>query len=481
MSAPNWSHFGYLLAIAALAQPLAAQADDQVMLQEVIVTAQKRTERLIDVPMSITAINGEELQQQVIRTAQDLSFAVPGMATREDGPGSYTIFMRGMSNQYGTGALVGAYLDEAPLTLTGYDQLDFRPLDLERVEVLKGPQGTLYGQGSVAGTVRYITKDPVLDAFQGRVEASLATIDGGSGQQTATMIVNLPLLSDKLALRLVGHIEHGGGWQDQPQAGIFNGNHQDLKSFRGKVLWKPSDALSVKAMVLVHRNESELGLGYENPDHTIFVAVDPRIRLIPKTFDYTLSNLDVTYDFSAFELLSSSTYTDLNHHYPFSYIGGPETIYRGQVEGNDARHVGAKQFTEEVRLTSRGKGPFKWTVGGFYRNLSRDFLDLYDTLYAGTLYSNLSYTENDFYNSTSFFGDTSYDVTRRFTVGAGVRYFKDDQSTFDGTLTQWARFHSTDPRAYASYRISEDVNVYASAAKGFRSGGFNTAPLPSYG
>src|SRR5437879_12551191 len=103
------------------------------------------------------------------------------MATREDGPGSYTIFMRGLSNQYGTGALVGMYLDEAPLSLTGFDQLDSRVMDLDRLEVLKGPQGTLYGQGSVAGVVSYVTKDPVLDGFPGRLEASVAAVEAVYG------------------------------------------------------------------------------------------------------------------------------------------------------------------------------------------------------------------------------------------------------------------------------------------------------------
>src|SRR5436190_893348 len=160
--------FGFGLVMAINLAPVAVRADEGA-LQEVVVTAQKRQERLIDVPMTLNVVKGVELEQQSLQTMQDLSFAVPGMTTREDGPGTYTIFMRGVSNDYGTGALVGQYLDEVPVSLTGYDQLDVRVMDLDRVEVLKGPQGTLYGQGSVAGTVRYITRDPVLNAYQGRI------------------------------------------------------------------------------------------------------------------------------------------------------------------------------------------------------------------------------------------------------------------------------------------------------------------------
>jgi len=301
MKSYNRALSGYGLAALSLAVPAISLADDRV-LEEVVVTAQKREERLIDVPMSITAISGEELIERGLNSVQDLSFAVPGMATREDGPGSYTIFMRGLSNQYGNGALVSLYLDEAPLSLTGFDQMDVRPLDIDRVEVLKGPQGTLYGQGAVAGAIRYITKDPVLNAYQGSVEASVAAVDGGAGKRTETGVVNLPLVSDVFAIRLAVTKENGGGWQDQPQAGIFNGNGQDLINARFKALWKPTEALSVKAMVSAFHDETKLGLGYENPDRTVPVAVDPARVLIPKKFGYNLFNLDVTYDFSWAEL-----------------------------------------------------------------------------------------------------------------------------------------------------------------------------------
>ena len=480
MKSRNVLLFGSSLVIIGLGPPAITMAQETA-LEEVIVTAQKRQERLIDVPVSIAAISGEELQERGLSSIQDIAFAVPGMATREDGPGSYTIFMRGLSNQYGTGALVGMYLDEAPLSLTGFDQLDSRVMDLDRLEVLKGPQGTLYGQGSVAGVVRYVTKDPVLDALQGRLEASVAAVEGGSGKQSLTGIVNFPLVNNVLAVRLAGTVENGGGWQDQPQAGILNGNYQDLKNLRGKLLWSVTDGLVVKAMAVVHRNRSKLGLGYENPDHTVFVAIDPSKPLIPKSFDYNLYNLDVTQDFAAAQLISSSTYIHLEHHYPFSYIGGPETIYGGLLGGNDTRHVAGKQFSEELRLASRGQTPLKWTIGAFYRSLKRDFDDIYDTLYAGVVYPNATYVQNDKYNSYSLFGDASYDITHRFTLGAGARYFRDNQSTFDGASVAWDRFHSTDPRVYASYKVSDAMNVYGSVAKGFRSGGFNHGNLPTYG
>src|SRR5687767_5992375 len=194
------------LAVAGASTTVTCGAQE-LTVEEVIVTAQKREQRLVEVPVAITAMTGDEVQQKGLTNIQDIAFAVPGMALREDGPGSYQIFMRGLSNQYGSDALVGVYLDEAPLTLTGFDQLDSRPVDLERVEVLKGPQGTLYGQGSVAGAIRYITRSPDLNAFGGSIEAQESFISGGDSREVITGVLNAPIAKDKFGIRIVAHAE----------------------------------------------------------------------------------------------------------------------------------------------------------------------------------------------------------------------------------------------------------------------------------
>lgn len=480
------------LAIAGATTSVSTMAQELIV-EEVIVTAQKREQRLVDVPVAITAIGGEEIAQKGLTNIQDISFAVPGMALREDGPGSYQIFMRGLSNQYGADALVGVYLDEAPLTLTGFDQLDSRPLDLERVEVLKGPQGTLYGQGSVAGAIRYITKSPDLSAFGGSIEAQESFISGGDSREVVTAVFNAPIVTDKFGIRVAATAEEGGGWQDQPQAGIKDGNNQDLRNVRVKALWKPSETLSVQGMVVVHRNESELGLGYENPDRTVTVAVDRARRLVPKKFDYDLYNLDVKYDVGFGELLSSSTYIDYAHTFPFSYIAGDQTNYGAfapggaVIEGTDARAQAMHQFSQEVRFSSSGDGPFNYTIGGFYRSLGSRYTAVYDTLidynnpaFEDEYYSDLPYLDKDQYESYALFGDVSYRFTDRWEVGAGVRYFEDDQETTDGFASEQDSFDSVDPRLYTSFKVTDDINIYASAGSGFRSGGFNQGDLPNY-
>jgi outer membrane receptor protein involved in Fe transport len=475
------TRFKYITALAvAGASTTVTCGAQELTVEEVIVTAQKRAQRLVEVPVAITAMSGEEVQQKGLTNIQDIAFAVPGMALREDGPGSYQIFMRGLSNQYGSDALVGVYLDEAPLSLTGFDQLDSRPIDLERVEVLKGPQGTLFGQGTVAGAVRYITKSPDLSGFGGSLEAQESFISGGDSHEVLTGVLNAPIVQDKFGIRIVAHAEEGGGWQDQPEAGIEDGNNQDLRMVRTKALWKLTDALSVQAMAVIHRNESELGLGYEEPGRTVTVGVDRARRLVPKKFEYDLYNLDVKYDLGFGELLSSSTYIDHDHRYPFSYIGGPETVYGGLLEGTDARRTTAHQFTQEIRLTSSGEGAFNYTVGGFYRELGKTLTSTYDSLFDGTLFSDLQYLETNDYESFAVFGDASMRFAERWEVGAGVRYFRDDQSTSDGLTGERDSFDSVDPRVYGSVKVTSDIIIYASIGSGFRSGGFNRGDLPNY-
>lgn len=476
-------------AAIGLVQPWALQAadsGDDATLEEVVVTAQKRQERLIEVPMAITAVSGETLKERGIENIQDLSFAVPGLTMREDGPGSYTIYMRGLTNSYGSEALVSVYMDEIPLSLSGYDQMDVRPFDIERVEVLKGPQGTLYGQGAVAGTVRYITKAANLSEFEGSLEAQGYNVSHGDMGVTSTAVVNLPLVKDRLALRLAGQLEKGGGWIDQPEASIKDGNGQDNVDLRAKLLWAITDQFRAEATFLHHRSNIKLGLGYEQEDRTDEVAIDPSNVLIPKLFEYDISNLNLNYDLGFATLTSATTYIDHHHEYPFSYFGGPLTVYEGNLEGTSDRYQDITQFSEELRLASSGNGPFGWTIGAFYRDLDSTFTALIDTIYFGTLTTDQPYLDQNKSKSFSTFADVSYKITDKLKIGAGARWFKDDKENFDGFRVQDKKFTSFDPRIVLSYAFTEDTMVYASVAEGFRSGGFNSfgydgAPiLPTY-
>lgn len=470
-----------------------AQTADGERVTDIVVTAQKREQSVIDVPMALTVLGGEELERKGIDNVQDLSFNVPGLTMREDGPGTYTIFLRGLANQAGAGALVTQYLDDIPLSLGGSDQLSPAALDLARVEVLKGPQGTLYGQGSAGGTIRYITNKPKLDRVEGRVQADLYDVDSGDVGQKTTAVLNLPLVADRLALRVAGSYESGGGWIDQPEAGIENGNGTKTLELRGTLLWQPTDRLSLTAMVNLHRAKTRLGMGFEEPDRTVDIGIDRSIEMIPKKFDYTLYNLTLDYDLGFATLVSATSYADFDHQYPFTYIPREGNLSFGFVEGNDDRWGSARQFTQELRLTS-DRGPFHWTLGGYYAASKSSLLADYEYLYSplgdiysggGTLYDDLYFFSEGTSKSIAVFGDASYDLTDTLTAGVGLRYFHDRQKSLityvEGAgATQKASFESTDPRLYLSWKYTPTTSLYASFGTGFRSGGFNSEPFSPY-
>lgn len=468
-----------VLAVLALVAPsVQAQvrgvAEEDRVLEEIVVTASKREERVIDVPMAVVTFTGEDLEVKGIDSIQDLSFAVPGLTMREDGPGSYQIFLRGIANAYGGGALVSVYQDEVPLTMNGYNVLPSRVLDLARVEVLKGPQGTLYGQGSVGGTIRYITNRPLLNTFEGRVEGQVFNVADGAWGTQFQGIVNVPVVDDQLAFRVAADLGNGGGWQDQTAAGIEDGNGEDLRNIRLQGLWKPVEAMDVFFTYVNYHAEYELGQGYENEDREVYVAIDPSLRLIPKVWDYDLYNLEVHYDFDSFEVMSSTAYTKMDHQYPFSYFGGPETVYEGVLSGYSNRYNPGDQFSEELRFTSTNDSPLQWTAGLFYRDMKVETnIPVGATDYFGTVYY-FSYFAENTSKSISVFADASYQFNDQWNVGVGARYFSDDASeTVDLGTTQKGTFNSFDPRIYATYSVAENKNFYASISSGFRSGGFN--------
>ncbi|MEM6485042.1 MAG: TonB-dependent receptor [Pseudomonadota bacterium] len=483
--------------IATSLSSTAAQAQDGAQanprsLEEVIVTAQRREQSLLEVPMAVAAFSQSDLRQRGITALSDLQFAVPGMTMREDGPGSNTIFLRGVVNQYGAGPVVGQFLDEIPVSLTAADQLDVRATDLARVEVLKGPQGTLFGQGSMAGVVRYLTNKPNLEATQGGVTAATAYVSGGDPENIVTGFFDVPLVEDTLGLRIAGRVQEGGGWQDQPEAGIKNGNGQDLLNVRALLLWRATDRVDVELMYNVHHNEVELGLGYEDPDRTVFVAGDPSTRLIPKDLEYEITALTVTADLGFANLVSATAYIDVDHEYPFAYQCGSDTNC-GPFEGNDDRFDTNEQFTQELRLVSAGDGPLSWTVGAFYRDLDDQLIADYRTFEGVPDSAPVLVFEDRFFQESSsesiaVYSDIAYDITERLTLGLGARYFEEDRESAQScclnlqvpVVEQSGSFDSFDPRVYARYALTESISLYGSISEGFRSGGFNDAGDPPY-
>jgi len=455
-------------------------------LGEVVVTAQKREERLIDIPISIVAMGADELQRRKVTSLDDLSLAVPGLSIQSSGSYQRRITLRGVSNVFGNSSLIGLYLDEASATSVPSIQLDLPTYDLERVEVLRGPQGTLYGEGSVGGTIRFITKDPLLDRFAMRsdVAALYNTEDGTPGQRIEGAL-NVPLIKNELGLRIAGEFDHRGGWLNQPAVNRKDYNDQNLMNVRAKGLWQPAPQFKVNATAVVHRNEAPPSVGEDiNGDFTqVF-----NLTTAPSGQDnYGLYNLTLTYDFPAVRVLSTTSYIeqdkeirDLGNRFQFTPPGTP------RFESLTSRFDDVKIVNEELRLASVGSGPWQWTVGAFYRDAQAEF-DAPAAYFGlpGPLPDPFSVQTSSSSQSWAVFGDASYRLTGRLTIGTGLRYFEDDQE-FTGLVNgvgnpQAGSFDALNPRVYAQYKLTDQFNTYASAAKGFRSGGFNFSfGQPSY-
>jgi len=455
-------------------------------IQEILVTAQKRQERSLDVPISIVAIDSATLDSRNIRALDDLAMAVPGLSIQSDGSTTRQVTLRGISNRFGsTSSLVGIYLDEAAVTGGVTSQLDLRTYDLERIEVLRGPQGTLYGDGSAGGTVRFITKNPVLDSFAFKSDFSTLFTQDGSPSEQVDAVVNVPLVQDVLGLRLAGTYDHEGGWIDQPVAGRSNINGQDLKEVRLKGLWLPTADMSVTPMVVIHRNNSGLTFGEDrNGDYTQVLNQTS----IPRAADnYDIYNLTVTYDLGTVHMLNTATYIKQdkdvrNSGAPLQILAAPDEL--PPLEVLQSYTVNSRTFNDELRFSSPGSGPWQWTIGAFYRHLTADtnnsaFIDLPEAPGTPLPDPSVSILQNGS-KSWAGFADTSYKLIDPLTLGVGVRYFKDQERLTTDTV-QEGTFTATSPRVHLDYKIRPDINTYASFAKGFRSGGFNAFDQPSFG
>jgi iron complex outermembrane recepter protein len=458
-------------------------SDSDIKLEEVVVTAQKREERLIDVPISIVALNGDELQRRRISSLDELALAVPGLAIQGSGY-QRRLQLRGISNAFGKSSLIGLYFDEAPVAIAPERQLELRTYDLERVEVLRGPQGTLYGEGSVGGTIRFITKNPDLDEFGVNADAEASFTEDGNPGQRFDGVLNLPVIAHELGLRVVGTYEHGGGWIDHPEVGREDYNDKDLMNVKVKGLWQPTPQFSANAMAVIHRKESAPTRGEDangNFSQVLNLTTTPLIR----KDDYNLFNLTLAYDFSSFRLLNATSYIQQekdtrNVGFRIPFPQPPAAPFHVLL---DPYMLEADIVTDELRATSTTPGPWEWTAGLFYRNARLE--DTYSNYFSlpmppGTPLPPRFDTHTILRSkSWAVFGDTSYRLTDRLTLGAGLRYFEDDQE-FTSPARQTGKFHALNPRLYAQLQLAERVNAYASVAKGFRSGGFNTLNQPTF-
>ena len=517
-----------ILAIAspAIAQDAAAAAETTG--NDIIVTATKRNETIQDVPFSINAQTAADIEKSGSNSLEDVARNVAGLSVQNLGPGQSQISVRGVSagqvvrDQPGVKEQVGVYFDESVISLSLFTP-DFDLFDLNRVETLRGPQGTLFGSGSVGGTIRYITNQPRLGVTEGAVEANINLVDGDDFGGHLKGAVNLPL-GENAALRAVGYYTRYGGFIDAlgPAAGK-NINGGERYGGRLALTFEPSDSVKITPRVVYQKvdvdgfNRQEIYSLYANRFTTTRPQVTFKERqqyllLREKFTDETLL-ADLTASLAlgdTVELTSVTSYIDRNIlvSRDASALTGSVSVDLGfpaagvLLPSNLRDTTDLKTFTQELRLASTGDGPFQWVFGGFYTDIERVYRQRLPTpgyqgftdarFGAGTsaAVANGFPNLNSPYNADlpydikqyAVFGEASYDLTERLKVTAGARYydFKETRSFTSGGLfsngdnrSDKTSSNGVSPRFILSYELSEDVTVNAQAAKGFRLGGVN--------
>lgn len=469
----------------------------------IIVTATRREQSLQDVPLSVTAFQQEELTTKGIVGYEGLARETPGVVVNKPTANFNNFTARGIAtNGYGANlqGTVAIYIDELPISANGNSTiLDPTLFDVERVEFLRGPQGTLFGSNSLAGAVRILTNDPDPSQFEAKLLIDYGLTASDSFRKRYNGMINVPLVDDKLAFRAVGFYRHEDGWVDNIGTGRENAN--TLKSAGGRALlqWDPTDRLSMRAMVM-HENSKPQDSGLINPDRGEFVRLSDR----PDQFYAKLTSYNFTldYDFGFANLTSSSTLSKFDQYFVVDLAG---TFAQTIPFGLDA-YAYDDIFVQEVRLASAGGGRFDWIVGGFYYDKRRDVDYNYRSSIEFLEERNITGLDDEYYQrfgahtnqkEMAGFGELTYRFSDNFWLTGGLRYTHTEVQSFTepggynsnylavalGGLANIeldtpdipaavGRKVEADKVSYkvsASYKPSESLTAYATVATGFRS------------
>lgn len=533
--------------LAGVPAALAADEPQVSTIEELVVTAQKREENIQDVPVAVTAFSTKKLDELQVDNIDDYIKFLPSVALQSSAPGFFNVYMRGVAsggdgNHSGSLPSVGVYLDEAPITTIG-GALDAHVYDIARVESLAGPQGTLYGASSQAGTLRIITNGPKLDTFEAQYDLELNKVaHGGTGYQAEGM-VNIPI-SDQVAIRLVGWDQHDAGYIDNvkgtrtyPTSGVtINNNayagedYNEVDTYGGRAAlridlnetWtlRPTiTAQDTKAdgMFSYDRTLGELKVKHFKPE-----SLHDRWYQASMAVEGKISNFDLVYAGAYMDrkINTESDYTDYSFFYDTLFGSGAYITDNLNNPVDPTQYIlGKDRFTKqshEIRLSSPQDRAVRVVGGLFYQKQTHDIEQNYRidkigssisvTGWPGTLWLTEQYRED---KDSAAFGEIAWDATDKLTITGGIRAFKAENSLegFYGFSSGYSsrtgeaacfavasvgRAPCTNLRASVeetgttyklngSYKFDDDRMVYATYSTGFRPGGVNRrATLPPY-
>jgi iron complex outermembrane receptor protein len=506
------AHVATLAILSTPAMAAAAAADETVASAEIVVTANRRDQTIQQAALSISAITGEAAKARGITDYDSLVRAVPGVIATGGAANFSKMTIRGIetsqtNSSIGAQRSVSIYLDDLPLTSFTVVTPDLQPNDIARIEVLRGPQGTLFGAGSLAGAVRYITNKPNLSATSAGVDVDAGVSTGSSWRRRAGGFVNVPIVTDQLGLRIAANYRNEDGYIENVATGTKNSNGLEGWGVRAALKWQASDRLAATLTGSYNRNVAQ-DLSLFNPAIGFRKAsmTDP-FRV---TSELSTANLAVDFDAGFADLTSSTSYgeapSDWNLSIDAIIPGIP--LFLKEVVRN-------RTFVQEVRLVSKQAGAFDWVLGAYYMQQKSDVQDvlhlttafaqainlrgLMTGLAPGSAYSNSIETRDN--RELAGFGEVNYRLSDTIKLTAGLRI---TDSSFTSALTgegsaainfypalfgalfnpvagadvvivpQVAASYPTGhkvtatPKFVVNWQPGPEANLYASASQGFR-------------
>ena len=491
-------------------------------IEEIIVTAAKRESSIVDLPMGVTALTEQTLRDMGAADVSGYIRTLTAVAWESSGPASSEISIRGVNTFFGDNAATGYYLDETPIT-GGTWNAQFGTFDVDRVELLRGPQGTLYGEGSMGGTMRVITNKPDSARFASAVEGTFSSSDGATNYLLNGM-VNVPLVEDAFAVRAVIQVRDDGGYIDNIFLDDDGVNGYELQSGRVSMRWEASLDWTVTGTFMTYSGESGDGVNDANDRYQTASSVNEAFEdgydLFNLQFDYSGTHMDFMSSTSLFEReLYQVTQVDhlvnlLNGAFGFLPFPLPYLPIMGVFSENEFQQ---DILTHEMRLVSTHGGPVQWTAGLFYKDsergsggpgnvLGNDAMPLPTAQIGmtGAIFGNpeadafFQDTTSTTFEQSAVFGEVSYDLSHQWQLLLGVRYFTEDRKTtsvqgglfntmlfffntggppppglFDTPFEQSNSENVLIPKATLTFEPLNDLLFYTTYTHGFRSGGDN--------
>jgi len=513
---------------ALLVSGAAAPATADPLIEEIIVTAQKRDEKIIDIPMAISALSNETLDRMGAMDFKDFARLTPGVSFRSTGPDENKIVIRGVSSVGGNSSTTGYYLDDTSLNAASANP-DISTFDLNRVEFLRGPQGTLYGGGSMGGTIRFISNVPEMSAFKARVRMGVGSIEGGDAIYDFAGLINAPLVQDRVALRASLEVRHDGGWIDRQRPVINynafdpsqyqpdplatrekNVNDLNVYTFRAALAVQATDNLKLTGSY--YRQDTRAGgrFSFDEPPGSFDNQLQTRLINEPYRDLSEVYTLLAEYERNGYTVTSATSMTTRDNvrnddvsasaYFLLTAFGigdaisgaglPPLTLFPARNHGTSF----GRGLMEELRITTPQDKRLRATVGAFLNRstggggvvmsmpgFNQQWFPVFPTDDALIIGVDVKAKATE----AALFGEVYYDISPDLTFTAGLRYYNVSHHiryVQDGLLVGASAYPTTgqedglNPKFVLSYKPNDDSLVYASAARGFRQGGSNPPP-----